>query len=276
VTGTRIGGIEVRVEGDGPPLVLLAGFGQTSEVWTSVVPRLSSRYTCVLHDNRGVGSGAGRSPVSLEAMADDVRQVVDGLGGRACVLGWSMGGAIAQTLALAHPDAVSALVLLSTSARRSEVQAAWAQARIALSGTDLARETVETTVLPWLFTHRLLADHRRLRAITRANAAVGAVPVHQLRAQAEAMEGFDVTGSLASLRVPTLVLVGAEDLVTPVSDSVALALAVPQAELVVLPQGGHAVVLETPGDVTPRVVDFLDRNALIGCGTVATTSPVAS
>lgn len=275
-TTTTVRGIDVRLEGHGPPLVLLAGFGQTSAVWTSVVPRLSSRHTCVLLDNRGVGTGAERTPVTLEAMADDVRQVIEGLNGRASVLGWSMGGAIAQTLALAEPDVVSALVLLGSAARRSEVQAAWAQARIALAGADLARESAELAVLPWLFSHRLMADHRRLQAIARANAAGAAVPARQLRAQAEAMWGFDVSSRLARLAVPTLVLTGAEDLVTPVSDAVSLAMAVPGAELVVLPQGGHAAVLETPGDVVPHVLDFLDRHAHLDRSTGAVIPPVAS
>jgi|tagenome__1003787_1003787.scaffolds.fasta_scaffold20988129_4 pimeloyl-ACP methyl ester carboxylesterase len=118
----------------------------------------------------------------------------------------------------------------------------------------------------------LISRSPTLREITRGNAAGGAIPVHQLRAQAQAVEGFDVTGSLACLGVPTPVMVGAEDLVTPVGGSVALVLAAPRAELVVLPQGGHPVSLETPGAVTPRVLDFLDRNALIGCGTVAMSS----
>jgi 3-oxoadipate enol-lactonase len=276
MTSRTIRGIDVRVEGEGPPLVLLAGFGQTSAVWTSVVPRLSSRYTCVLLDNRGVGTGADRSPVTLEGMADDVRRVIEGLGGPVALMGWSMGGGIAQTLALRHPDALSALVLLSSSARRSEVQAAWAQARIALAGSDLGRESAETAVLPWLFSHRLLADHRRLQAIARANAAVAAAPIDQLRAQAEAMTGFDVTDRLTQLDVPTLVITGSEDLVTPVSDSVALAMAVPRAELVVLPHRGHAAVLESPSDVVAPVLAFLDRHALTGRGTQASVSPVAS
>jgi 3-oxoadipate enol-lactonase len=276
MTATTIRGISVRTEGQGPPLVLLAGFGQTSHVWTSVVPRLSSRCTCVLLDNRGVGTGADRSPVTLGAMADDVRQVIEGLGGAASVLGWSMGGAIAQTLALSRPDVVSSLVLLSSSARRSHVQAAWAEARIALAGSDLARDSAELAILPWLFSHRLLADHRRLSAVAAANAAGPAVSASQLRAQADAMAGFDLTAELPRVAVPTLVVAGAEDLLTPVSDSVSLAMAVPEAELVVLPQGGHAVVLETPGDVVWHVREFLDRHVLTGRGTDATASPVAS
>lgn len=273
---TTIRGIDVRLEGQGPPLVLLAGFGQTSAVWTSVVPRLSSRHTCVLLDNRGTGTGEERSPVSLAGMADDVRRVIEGLGEPAAVLGWSMGGAVAQTLALGHPDALSSVILMSSAPRQSSVQAAWGQARIALAGSDLDRESGEIAVLPWLFSHRLLADHGRLRGIARANAAVAAVPADQLRAQLDAMAGFDVTEDLPRLRVPTLVVVGAEDLITPVSDSVAIAMAVPGAELVVLPQGGHAVVLETPSDVVAPVLAFLDRHPRAGYATHPAGSPIAS
>jgi 3-oxoadipate enol-lactonase len=258
---TTPSGIVARLEGEGPLLVLLAGFGQTSDVWTAVLPRLSASHTCVLVDNRGVGRSAGNRDITIEKMAGDIAEVIQTLGAPAAVLGWSMGGAVAQTLALSRPDLVSSLVLLSTAARRSEVQQRWTAARVALAASAPDRETAEITVLPWLFTHRLLSDHRRLASIARANAGTDAVPVSVLRAQAHAFSTFDVTDRLGEVAAPVLVVVGAEDIVTPVSDSIAMALALRDGQLIVLPQGGHAVVLETPAEVVAPILRFLRETA---------------
>lgn len=250
-------GVVARLEGEGPPLVLLAGLGQTSDVWTSVLPRLVATRTCVLVDHRGVGASADRGPLSLEGTAEDVAEVVEQLGEPAGILGWSMGGAVALHVALSRPELVDDLVLLSTAARRSTVQQLWTDARIALVESGVEREAAELMVLPWLFSPRLLVDSTRAVAIARTNARAESVAPAVLRSQAASFTRFDTLDRLDQVEARTLVVVGADDLVTPVADSVALALGVPDAELVVLPQGGHAVVLEAPAETLAPVLTFL-------------------
>ncbi|MGZ4644683.1 MAG: alpha/beta fold hydrolase [Blastococcus sp.] len=253
-------GVRATTVGTGPPLVLLAGFGQSSAVWSSIVPRFESARTCVLIDNPGIAANADRTASTIEAVASEVADVVEHLGGSAAVLGWSMGGAVAQALAADRPDLVSSLVLLSTASRRSEAQRMWTDAQLALRASGAPRLTTEVVVLPWLFTHRTLVSHDRLTGIAQSNALTEPVSYAALRAQADAFARFDARERLPRITAPTLVVVGAEDVVTPVSDSIEIALAIPGADLVVLPQGGHAVVLESPADVVAPIRRFFAQH----------------
>ena len=108
--------IYYQIIGEGEPLVLLMGFGADGDVWELHSAEYSKHFTCIILDNRGVGrSDAPPGPYSSEMMAGDTIAVMDHLGiAKAKVAGISMGGAIAQSLALNHPDRVSCLVLIST------------------------------------------------------------------------------------------------------------------------------------------------------------------
>src|SRR5262245_40011231 len=120
----RANGIDLYFEtrGSGEPLLLLAGFACDHAIWSPLLPALAARYQVVLLDNRGVGrSSAPDSPYSILQMADDAAAVLDTIGaGQAHVAGHSMGGQIAQELALARPDTVRSLLLLSSCARCDE------------------------------------------------------------------------------------------------------------------------------------------------------------
>nr|WP_275585443.1 alpha/beta fold hydrolase [Blastococcus saxobsidens] len=238
---------------------MVAGWGQPALVWSGVLPRLTSRFSCITLDNRGLDAvGDSRGEVSVAGMADDVAAVVRSAGlGPAAVLGWSMGGAVAQEVAHRHPGVVSALLLLSTSARRSPVQRLWTRARLALADADVDRQVAETAALPWMFTPAACSDEERVLALTRANAAGAAAGPAGLRAQARALDDFDARSWLGDLAVPVLVLVGAEDVLTTVDLAVELADAIPGARLRVLPRGGHAVVLEQPYETVSAVLRFL-------------------
>jgi 3-oxoadipate enol-lactonase len=266
---TTRSGVVASVTGSGPPVVLLAGYGQTSAVWDGLLPRLAGSFTCVTIDNRGVGAAAEQRPVTVEAMADDLAEVVDRLTGPVGVLGWSMGGIIAQAYALRRPERLAALALISTTARRSAAQARWTRLRADLQAAGSERELVEAALLPWLFTARSLAQPRRLEGILAANVRSPEPPLEGLRAQAEALAHLDHTVRLGDIDAPTLVVVGAEDLVTPVSDAAQLARGLPDAELVVLPFGGHAAVLEFPAEVLSPIIRFL-RDRLVAPATAPT------
>src|SRR5436190_22870640 len=135
----------------GDPLLLVMGLGVDAHGWEFQVPALAARHRVILVDNRGVGrSGKPRGPYTTAMMAEDARAVLDGLGvARAHVVGLSMGGMIAQELALAHPDRVGALVLAATYARPDDATrrtAAEGSQSIAEIGRASCRERVERPV----------------------------------------------------------------------------------------------------------------------------------
>lgn len=245
--------------GDGPPLLMLAGFAQSARIWDGILPRFTSHFNCLTFDNRGVGTRAEEvAETSLDALADDAAAVINAAGaGPAAVLGWSMGGAIAQKLAHRHPDLVTSLVLLSTMARRTSVQEQWMEVRIGISESGVDRVAAELAVLPWLFTSSLLANPDRTMALARANASIlGATP-EGMRSQATALVDFDARSFLPEIDVPTLVVVGAEDVLTPVQEAVVIVNSLPRAELAVLPRGGHSMILESPAETVPLILRFL-------------------
>jgi pimeloyl-ACP methyl ester carboxylesterase len=114
--------IAYRRIGNGRPLVVLNGFVATSADWDpSFIDTLASSNELVLIDNRGIGFSTDNGrPFDVEQLSDDAARVIETLGiARAAVLGWSMGGFIAQTLALQHPSRINKLILLSTDPGRS-------------------------------------------------------------------------------------------------------------------------------------------------------------
>jgi pimeloyl-ACP methyl ester carboxylesterase len=109
VAHTALGTVGYRVIGSGPPLILIMGYAGTMETWEpQFVDTLAKRNRVVIFDNAGIGSTqALASPLTIDAMADQTSALIDALGlGRPDVLGWSMGGMIAQALAVLHPDQV--------------------------------------------------------------------------------------------------------------------------------------------------------------------------
>ena len=138
VDGAQIG---YRRVGHGPPLLVLNGFAATSADWDpSFIDRLASSNELILLDHRGIGSSTDDGkPFNIAQLADDAAHVIEALGfERTSVQGWSMGGFIAQTLAVQHPDRINKLVLLSTDRGGADADlastAVWSQV-IDMSGT---------------------------------------------------------------------------------------------------------------------------------------------
>src|ERR1700722_7127386 len=117
VAATALGTVGYREIGSGPPLVLIMGYAGTMETWEpQLVDTLARHFRVVIFDNAGIGgTRALPSPLTIDAMADQTSALISALGlGRPDVLGWSMGGMIAQALAVLHPDQVRRLVLSAT------------------------------------------------------------------------------------------------------------------------------------------------------------------
>ena len=246
---------------DGEPLLLVHGLGADHRGWIMQRRAFGSRYRCIAFDNRGVGSSdAPRGPYDLEVMADDATRVLDAVGhDSAHVVGVSMGGILAQILAVEHPERVRSLTLASTACRhlpwRRALLASWIETAETHGMGVFVRDNMR-----WLMGPRSL---RRIWPLTAVLAPlVVNVPPHGFAAQARAILAMDdaLAGELGGIRVPTLVTVGSQDILTPRGDSVELAERIPTAELVVIRGGAHLVQAEHAGTFNRVVLEHLDAH----------------
>jgi 3-oxoadipate enol-lactonase len=261
----RANGIDVYYEcsGTGEPLLLIAGFGCDHAIWTLVAAELAASYRVYLFDNRGLGQSTGADSVaSIHQMAGDAAALMEALDlGRVHLAGHSMGGMIAQELALMHPNWVRSLVLLSSCShqdnRGKAIIRSWGELPSLL---DI--ETSTRLILPWIYTEAFYADPvliENLIAVILANPAPPDPKV--LKCQAKAIMDFDSSERLAGIRCPTLVIVGEQDILLPPSAAGQLARGILSAELLVLEGTGHGLLVETPQRVAQAMQDFLSRQA---------------
>jgi 3-oxoadipate enol-lactonase len=247
-------GIWVETWGDGAPLLLIHGLGMSGQLWRYQEAALAPNYRGIAVDLRGFGRSDrpnGPGAYAIEEMGRDMAAVVRAVaGGRAHILGTSMGGFIALALALTEPALCRSLVLCHTAARMSmpdDVLASRVEALGRMSmgeyGRLVASQALEVQS-PELFD--------RVAATIAANDRASYTQV--LR---EGLWGFDVTDRVPEIRIPALVVVGERDRVIPPSEGRALAAQLPRAELVTIPGVGHLGYAERPADFNAAVLPFL-------------------
>jgi pimeloyl-ACP methyl ester carboxylesterase len=255
--------IAYRRIGNGRPLVLLNGFAATSADWDpSFIDRLASCNELILLDNRGIGrSTDGGQPFNIAQLADDVARVIEMLGfERANVLGWSMGGFIAQTLALQHPNRVNKLILLSTNAGGADAElssaAVWSQL-IDMSGTphEQARRLL-SLLFPRDVAESIYRDFGDIVATARAQLSPDLV--NRQVAVLEAWHRSGIGNRLREINAPVLIAAGTADIVVPPSNALRLVNAIPGAWLAQFNRGGHAFMAQYPRPLADLINSFLE------------------
>ena len=248
-----------REVGAGRPLVLLHAFPLSSAMWLAQREELAARCRVITPDQRGFGgSPLGEDPPSLDSAADDVAQLLDRLELDRVVLGGlSMGGYVAMAFLRRHPDRVAALVLADTKASADADAGKANRERIAAAVASDATSTVLVDeVLPTLLGSTTVASRQlavgRVRGLVQA--APGAAVAWAERAMAARPDSF---ATLQAFYRPAIVIVGAEDTLSPPSDAEAMAAALPQSRLVVVPEAGHLTAVETPEAFNAAVAGFL-------------------
>lgn len=262
----QVNGIElfytIHGSSENDTLLLMAGFDSDSSTWAAMMRSLVEQYQVLRFDNRGIGqSFAPDSPYSIKQMADDAAALLDYLNiPQVHVAGHSMGGQIAQELTLAHPEKIQSLILLSSWASRDEKF----NALIELFG-DLTQQLEGTlyqrVLLPWMFTDAFYSSPGAMEQLISVieNQPFPPTP-HGLYHQSRAILVSNTSDRIADIHCPTLVMVGKEDLVTPIKFSQQLAQGIPNTELAILEQGGHAFVVEFADIVADVMLDFLAKH----------------
>lgn len=253
-----------REAGEGPVVLFLHGLGGSRTSWDAQLAGLADRYRAVAWDAPGYGASAPLArPLTLAALADAAAGLLDTLGapgGRAAaIVGHSLGGMVAQHLAVRHPGRVARLVLVATSPRfglDGTVPSEWRAARLAPLDRGEAPAAFAETVLRGVAGPGIAPD-----ALAAQVAAMSRVSADGLRAMIECLVTHDLLDRLHGIEVPTLVLVGEHDTETPVAYAAAIAARIPGARLEVVPGAGHLLPAEAPAAVCARLRAFLAEGA---------------
>lgn len=267
-TTTVADGVELHheIHGDGEPVLLITGTSASVGLWTpTVLEALAAEHRVIAYDHRGMGgSTPSTEPVSMASLAQDAAALLDALDvGPAHVVGWSLGSAVAQELALARPDLVASLVLYGTWPRADGFQRA---VMAGLRGPWAAGDVpTALAALGIAFSPQML-DHPEFEQLFGAFLPLFPQTAEQVAMtvnQWDADLAHDTADRLASIDRPTTVLVGEQDLLTPPWQSRAVADLIPGAsfELVEGPGSSHGLHVERPEDWLRVVTEHLARHA---------------
>lgn len=263
----NIGVAELAVfdQGSGRPLMFVHGFPLDHRMWKFQLEDLAADHRVLAPDLRGFGATAPREDqqslagiIRMEQLADDLAAVLLMLRIREPVtlIGLSMGGYIAWQFARNYSSRLRALVLCNTRAAADSREAA--EARLTMAERVLAEGAapLAESLLPRLFARQTFALHPNLVELVRGM-ILAAPPAALAAAQRGMADRPDMTGELGSIRVPTLVMVGAEDQISPPDEMRAIANTIPGAQFVEVPAAGHLAPLENAVAVNAALRKFL-------------------
>jgi pimeloyl-ACP methyl ester carboxylesterase len=248
--------------GQGEPLVMIRGLGSNADHWYPQLPVLSKHYQVLVFDNRGIARTSDvEGPYSIRGMAEDTIGLMDAAGfEKAHILSLSMGGMIAQEIALTYPQRVKGLILCVThcgggkqvppTEEISNIFNAMIQ-----EGTDEAKMAASAV----LFAPETLEKRPELAAQYAEVSLRQPVPAEILTKQLNAAQDFDTWDRLPQITAPTLLLGADQDVLIPLENSEILAGRIPNAELVIVKGGGHQVLIEQADACNQAILNFLKK-----------------
>lgn len=249
--------INYEDEGQGTPVLFVHGFPLDHALWSQQLDGLASRARCIAPDLRGFGASGREGPFSMDQYADDLVCLLDHLEvPRAVVAGLSMGGYVAFALWRSYPERVRALVLADTRATADD-EAALAKRREMIeaaraSGPQVVGERMLEGMVGRTSRQRspeVVLEVRRIMERAPLEGVVGAIEAMMARP--------DSTPDLARIDVPTLIIVGDEDVITPPAQSRAMHELIPGSRLEILEGAGHASNMERPAAFNHLLGEFL-------------------
>ena len=251
-----------EVYGEGEPLLLIMGLGANHLGWAAQVPAYAQEFQVIVFDNRGTGQSDLPEGVdyTIPLLADDAAALLEALNvDTAHVYGVSMGGMIAQELALRHPERVRSLILGATSPGGPHAAPPEPAARGSLIDRGAAEdEAVSPALLEVLFSPGFLAEHgAELRERFQSSAGYPETTPEAYVAQLGAAARHDTYDRLPEIAAPTLVIHGTDDPLLPVENGRILAERIPGAELVLLEGARHGYLFEKQAEADAAVLGFL-------------------
>jgi pimeloyl-ACP methyl ester carboxylesterase len=265
-TSCRTGvSLNYEISGEGDPLLLVMGTSGSIPLWGELVARLAEGYQVIAFDNRGLGgSDRGDGQITVASMAEDASGLLEALEiPRAHTMGWSLGSAVLQELALAHPEQVATAVMYATWGRCDGYQRAMLTA---LRHPYVTRDMEAALGVSGLAFSPELLDNPDFEKMLEPLLPAFPQDEEQMQVTVEQWDAdlaHDTLDRLGGITAPTLVVVGEQDLLTPPRQSKAVADAIPGArfELVTGAGASHGLHIERPDDLVRIVTGFLRDNA---------------
>lgn len=243
-----------------PPVVLLHGFPLDARMWEAQLPAIASAGRRVIApDLRGFGRSWSESPFTIESLADDIHALLSAVDAIPMVLaGLSMGGYVALAYAKKYPADLRGLIFLDTKAEADTADGRQGREKM----IELVRKEGSKPIADQMMSKMLAkdaADRRPQTAQTLRQMMEACPPKTIEHALAAMRDRPDRSGELASIKVPTLVIVGESDAITPPSVAEAMVRKIPNAQLVVIDGAGHMSPMEQPEQVNRALRAFLDK-----------------
>ncbi|UCE19231.1 MAG: alpha/beta fold hydrolase [Gemmatimonadota bacterium] len=249
-----------EIHGQGFPLVLIAGYGCGSWLWFKQLPHLSKTFQTIVFDNRGVGkTDKPDDAYSVRMFADDTSGLLKHLNVKKChILGISMGGMIAQQVALSYPKLVERLILCSTTfGGQNSIPIPEGTLRILASSARLPREEGLRRNMATAFSAEYIRDNPEVFNRVISHLLSNPQPLYANQLQFRALKDFDVEKRLHEISSPVLILAGDRDEVIPTGNSQLLHERIEGSELVVFKGCGHLIIIERAEELNTKITDFL-------------------
>jgi 3-oxoadipate enol-lactonase len=247
-------------QGEGSPVVFVHGFPLNHAMWNAQIPVFAERHRVIAPDLRGFGESVDtEGTVSMEDFADDLAAILDYLHVTEPVVlcGLSMGGYIAFHFVRKYRERLRGLVLCDTRASSDVREVVENRLRIAKLVIESGTQPVAEAMLPKAFGPKTYADRPEVVEAVRGM-MISSDPTGVAAASRGMAERPDMTPSLPSIDVPTLVVVGADDVLTPVDEMRRVASSIPNAKFKIIPDAGHLSPLENPPVFNATLANFLD------------------
>jgi len=249
-----------EIHGSGPPLVLIMGLRRNAEWWYRQIPELSEHFTIIVFDNRGAGrSDKPEMDYSIRLFAEDTVELMNFLGiARAHILGISMGGYIAQELAINHPDKVNGLILGCTSCggRRTVLMSAERIEKFT-ANKGLTPEQILRKDMDLYFSERFIRDQpERIEEFVNISLRFYQ-PADAFFRQLNACLNHDTVDRISMVTASTLIMTGDDDLLVPSENSLILKELMPEADVELFAGCRHCFIMEEAAKFNRSVVRFL-------------------
>lgn len=250
-----------ELHGNGEPVILIAGYTCDYSSWSLMIEELGKHFQLLIFDNRGIGrTKDNNQSLSVEMMAQDVIDLAQQLNlDKPHIVGHSMGGTIAQTIAANFPDKINKLCLLNTSAKWRQAMLCGLKSLLMMREKNIDFDLIFESTLPWIFGENFLQNKQTVAAFKKVildNPYPQSLN-DQIR-QFNVLTDFDSGNQLQKIKSPTLIINGSEDLVSLPEESRYLASQIPQSKQLEL-DCAHGILLEQPEKLARALIHFLKK-----------------
>jgi 3-oxoadipate enol-lactonase len=251
--------IHYHVHGKGEPVLLVAGLAGDLYTWKKALPKLEQHHTVIVFDNRGSGlTQTSAAPFSISTLCDDAVALLRALDiGKAHVVGWSMGGNVAQELALRHPEKVGALVLMSTFMKEPDRSRFALDVLIHSVREGASMETFMMMLQAWCSTNPAFQGKRA--SWDKKASGDERLSIEGFARQKLALDGFDTRAEAGKISLSTLVVHGADDIMVPIAFGQDLAAQIHGSAFCRVAEAGHFL---PASEWTGPVLDFIAKHPL--------------